>query len=84
MRIRITQLLGIQHPIVLASMAWITDASLAAAVSEAGGLGTIGPCLAPPIQAPQLFPMGAQPYDPAHSGKPKWREEHRIWPYSSR
>jgi len=43
MRTRITELLGTQHPIVLASMAWITDASLAAAVSEAGGLGTIGP-----------------------------------------
>ncbi len=43
METRITELLGIQHPIVLASMAWITDATLAAAVSEAGGLGTIGP-----------------------------------------
>jgi len=43
MKTRITELLGIQFPIVLASMAWITDAVLAAAVSEAGGLGTIGP-----------------------------------------
>jgi NAD(P)H-dependent flavin oxidoreductase YrpB (nitropropane dioxygenase family) len=42
-RTRITELLGIRHPIVQASMAWITDAELAAAVSEAGGLGTIGP-----------------------------------------
>jgi len=38
-----TDLLGITHPIIQASMAWITDAELAAAVSEAGGLGTIGP-----------------------------------------
>lgn len=43
MKTRLTQLLGILHPIVLAPMAWITDADLAAAVSEAGGLGTIGP-----------------------------------------
>ena len=43
MRTRLTQLLGIRYPIIQASMAWITDAVLAAAVSEAGGLGTIGP-----------------------------------------
>jgi len=40
---RITELLNIRYPIVEAPMAWITDARLAAAVSEAGGLGTIGP-----------------------------------------
>lgn len=43
MRTRMTRLLGIEHPIIQASMAWITDAELAAAVSKAGGLGTIGP-----------------------------------------
>ena len=43
MKTRITELLGIQYPIIQASMAWITDAVLAAAVSEAGGLGCIGP-----------------------------------------
>jgi NAD(P)H-dependent flavin oxidoreductase YrpB (nitropropane dioxygenase family) len=43
MRTRFTELLGVRYPIVQASMAWITDAVLAAAVSEAGGLGTIGP-----------------------------------------
>lgn len=43
MKTRITELLGIKYPIIQASMAWITDAGLAAAVSEAGGLGTIGP-----------------------------------------
>lgn len=43
MKTRITELLGIKYPIVLASMAWITDAALASAVSDAGGLGTIGP-----------------------------------------
>ena len=43
MKTRITELLGIDYPIIQASMAWIADACLAAAVSEAGGLGTIGP-----------------------------------------
>ena len=36
-------LLSIEYPIILAPMAWIGTAELAAAVSEAGGLGTIGP-----------------------------------------
>ncbi|MBW2365995.1 MAG: nitronate monooxygenase [Deltaproteobacteria bacterium] len=43
MQTRLTELLGIKYPIVEASMAWITDAEMAAAVSNAGGLGTIGP-----------------------------------------
>jgi len=43
MKTRITELIGITYPIIQASMAWITDADLAAAVSNAGGLGTIGP-----------------------------------------
>lgn len=40
---RICQLLGIQYPIVQAPMNWITGADLAAAVSNAGGLGVLGP-----------------------------------------
>jgi NAD(P)H-dependent flavin oxidoreductase YrpB (nitropropane dioxygenase family) len=43
MKTRITDLLGIKYPIILAPMAWITDADLAVAVSQAGGLGTLGP-----------------------------------------
>ena len=35
------ELLGIEKPIFQGGMAWIADASLAAAVSEAGGLGLI-------------------------------------------
>ena len=38
---RISELLGIKYPIFQGGMAWIADASLAAAVSEAGGLGII-------------------------------------------
>ena len=41
MKTRVTELLGIEKPIIQGAMAWIADASLAAAVSEAGGLGII-------------------------------------------
>ncbi len=38
---RITGLLGITYPIFQGGMAWVADAALAAAVSNAGGLGII-------------------------------------------
>ncbi|HEY8444467.1 MAG TPA: enoyl-[acyl-carrier-protein] reductase FabK [Clostridia bacterium] len=38
---RVTQILGIKYPIIQGGMAWIADAKLAAAVSNAGGLGLI-------------------------------------------
>lgn len=38
---RITDLLNIKYPIIQGGMAWISDANLAASVSEAGGLGII-------------------------------------------
>lgn len=48
MQTRVTQLLGIEYPIVQGGMAWVADYHLAAAVSEAGGLGLIGAASAPP------------------------------------
>ena len=39
---RITGLLGITHPILQGGMLWIANAELAAAVSNAGALGTLG------------------------------------------
>lgn len=39
---RVTQLLGIRHPIVQGGMQWVGRAELAAAVSNAGALGTLG------------------------------------------
>ncbi len=39
---RFTQLMGIEHPVVLAGMAGATSPGLVAAVSEAGGLGILG------------------------------------------
>jgi enoyl-[acyl-carrier protein] reductase II len=41
MKNRITDLLGVQYPIVQAPMGWIARAQLASAVSNAGGLGVI-------------------------------------------
>lgn len=42
MRTRLTQKLGIEHPIISAPMGFVAGGRLAAAVSEAGGLGLIG------------------------------------------
>jgi enoyl-[acyl-carrier protein] reductase II len=39
---RITQLFGIQYPIIQAGMIWASGAELATAVSAAGGLGLLG------------------------------------------
>ena len=38
---RICEVLNIKYPVIQGGMAWIADANLAAAVSEAGGLGLI-------------------------------------------
>lgn len=42
MQNRITQLLGIEHPIIQAGMIWNSGWRLASAVSNAGGLGLLG------------------------------------------
>ena len=47
MKTRVTELLGIEHPIIQGGMAWVAEYHLAAAVSEAGGLGLIGGTNAP-------------------------------------
>lgn len=47
MKTRITELLGIEYPIIQGGMAWVANANLAAHVSEAGGLGLIGAANAP-------------------------------------
>ncbi|MFA5657811.1 MAG: enoyl-[acyl-carrier-protein] reductase FabK [Oscillospiraceae bacterium] len=47
MNTRITELLGIKHPIIQGGMAWVAESTLAAAVSNAGGLGLIAGGAAP-------------------------------------
>ena len=67
MKTRITELLGIKHPIIQGGMAWVAEHHLAAAVSEAGGLGLIGGANAPAevvreeirqAKAPTIKPIG--------------------------
>lgn len=41
MKTKMTEVLGIEHPIMLAGMNWLTNPTLVAAVSEAGGLGVL-------------------------------------------
>ncbi|WP_176586032.1 NAD(P)H-dependent flavin oxidoreductase [Priestia megaterium] len=40
---RVTNILGIKYPLIQAAMSWITDANMVAAVSNAGGMGVLGP-----------------------------------------
>lgn len=47
MKTRLTEILGIEYPIVQGGMAWVAESHLAAAVSEAGGLGLIAAANAP-------------------------------------
>ena len=49
MKTRVTELLGIEAPIIQGAMARIANASLAGAVSEAGGLGIIA-CGGAPLE----------------------------------
>ncbi len=47
MKTALTSLLGIEYPVIQGGMAWVGEYHLAAAVSEAGGLGLIGAASAP-------------------------------------
>lgn len=47
MKTKITELLNIEYPILQGGMAWVANASLASAVSNAGGLGVIAAANAP-------------------------------------
>ena len=51
MRTRLTELFGIEHPVMLAGMGGVSYDRLVAAVSEAGGIGTFG---AAPLRAGDL------------------------------
>lgn len=42
LRTRLTQILGIRHPVLLAPMGYVSGGRLAAALSAAGGLGLVG------------------------------------------
>ena len=42
MKTRLTEILGIEHPVMLAGMGGVSYAPLVAAVSDAGGFGCLG------------------------------------------
>ena len=41
MKTRVTELFGIEQPVIQGAMAWVANANLAAGVSAAGGLGIV-------------------------------------------
>ena len=47
MKNRLTELLGIEYPVIQGGMSWVAEQNLAAAVSQAGGLGIIAAGNAP-------------------------------------
>ena len=47
MKTEVTELLGIEYPIIQGGMAWVAEHHLASGVSEAGGLGLIAAASAP-------------------------------------
>lgn len=47
MKTKLTELLGVQYPIIQGGMAWVAEAKLASAVSNAGGIGLIAGGSAP-------------------------------------
>jgi len=62
----LSELLGIEHPIVQGGMAWVSTAELVATVSEAGGLGILAAGNAPPDyvrdQIRQTIAMTSKPF----------------------
>lgn len=55
---RVASLLGIEYPVVQAPLSWNTSAELVAAVSDAGGLGVLGP-----FAGRRTIPSGGEEYD---------------------
>ena len=66
LRTVLCDLLGIKYPIIQGGMAWIATAELAAAVSNAGGLGIIGAGSMPPellrVEIRKLKQLTDKPY----------------------
>ncbi len=53
LKTRFTEMLGIQHPIMLAGMNWVTTPKLVAAVCNAGGLGIFATATCSPAETRQ-------------------------------
>ncbi len=55
MKTRITTLFGIEHPIILSGMSWISIPKLVAAVCNAGGLGILATGASSPEQSKEMI-----------------------------
>jgi enoyl-[acyl-carrier protein] reductase II len=86
---RITRLLAIEFPILQGGMAWVADADLAAAVSNAGGLGIIAASNMPPelldAQLQKVRKMTTKPFglnimlmSPTADAALDLAEQHRV------
>ena len=75
MRTRITELLAIEHPILLSGMSWISTPELVAAVCNAGGLGILATGVLDAEQSREYI----RP-DPRAHGPPVRRERHPLLP----
>lgn len=69
MKTAVTELLGIEYPIIQGGMAWVGEYHLAAAVSEAGGLGIIGACQRTGRHCERADPQSAGAHLKAYRGQ---------------
>ena len=67
MKTRVTELLGIEYPIIQGGMAWVATHELASAVSNAGGLGIIGAGGAPASWVREQIQAAKKETDGDHS-----------------
>src|SRR5919109_4493063 len=73
MQTQLTQLLGIDAPIVQGAFGPWTSVTLSAAVSEAGGLGSIGTSLVPPERVSEMIAEMRERTDRPFAVNHTWR-----------
>ena len=62
MRTKLTELLGIQYPIFQGGMAWVSEAILSTAVSNAGGAGMIASGCNPDTDLVEIVEIKNHPF----------------------
>ncbi len=82
MRTALSQLLGIEHPVIQASLGPWSSVALAAAVSEAGGIGSLGTALMSPEriadQIRQMRRLTDKPFIVNHTRRPLDEEAFEL------
>ena len=72
LKTRLTEAYGLDVPFISAGMAFIGMPALAAAVSNAGGMGTLGAALVPPTMRPARCKTASLPQHTASSPYQAW------------